>query len=80
VTDVGELYLPLSGLIDIDAERSRLGREIAKAEAEIVKAEAKLANPAFAEKAPDAFAKTQASRAEWGEKRDRLAAMLANLG
>jgi len=80
VTDVGELYLPLAGLIDIDAERSRLGKEIAKAEAEIVKAEAKLANPAFAEKAPDAFAKTQASRAEWAEKRDRLAAMLANLG
>jgi valyl-tRNA synthetase len=80
VTDVGELYLPLAGLIDIDAERSRLGKEIAKAEAEIGKAEAKLGNPAFAEKAPDAFAKTQASRAEWAEKRDRLAAMLANLG
>jgi valyl-tRNA synthetase len=80
VTDVGELYLPLEGLIDIDAERTRLGKEIAKAEAEIAKAEAKLANPAFAEKAPDAFAKTQVTRAEWAEKRERLAAMLKNLG
>ena len=80
VTDVGELYLPLEGLIDIEAERTRLGREIAKAEAEITKAEAKLANPAFAEKAPDAFAKTVVTRDEWAGKRDRLAAMLRNLG
>jgi len=80
VTDVGELYLPLEGLIDIDAERTRLGKEIAKAEAEISKAEAKLANPAFAEKAPDAFAKTMTTRDEWAGKRDRLAAMLRNLG
>jgi len=80
VTDVGELYLPLAGLIDIDAERARLGKEIAKADAEMVKAEAKLANPAFAEKAPEAFAKTQSTRAEWSEKRERLVAMLKNLG
>jgi valyl-tRNA synthetase len=79
VSDVGELYLPLEGLIDLEAERARLGREMARAEAEMAKAEAKLANPAFAEKAPEAFVKTEATRVEWMEKRGRLAAMLKNL-
>ena len=79
VSDVGELYLPLEGLIDLEAERARLGREMARAEAEMAKAEAKLSNPAFAEKAPEAFVKTEATRVEWMEKRGRLAAMLKNL-
>jgi len=80
VTDAGELYLPLEGLIDLVAERARLGREIERAEGEMAKAEAKLANPAFAEKAPDAFAKTQVTRLEWQEKRERWLQMLKNLG
>jgi len=44
--------LPLSGVIDMDAERARLKREIDKALAEIAKVDAKLANAAFLAKAP----------------------------
>jgi valyl-tRNA synthetase len=47
-----ELYLPLEGLLDLDEERARLERELATLGAERARAEAKLANPAFLEKAP----------------------------
>jgi valyl-tRNA synthetase len=47
-----ELYLPLEGLLDLDEERARLERELATLGAERARAEAKLANPDFLEKAP----------------------------
>jgi valyl-tRNA synthetase len=47
-----ELYLPLEGLLDLDEERARLDRELAALGAERARAEAKLANPNFLEKAP----------------------------
>jgi valyl-tRNA synthetase len=47
-----ELYLPLEGLLDLDEERARLDRELVGLDAERARAEAKLANPAFLEKAP----------------------------
>jgi valyl-tRNA synthetase len=47
-----ELYLPLEGLLDLDEERARLDRELAALDAERTRAEAKLANPDFLEKAP----------------------------
>jgi valyl-tRNA synthetase len=44
--------LPLAGVIDMDAERARLEREIAKNEGEIAKVDARLANADFVAKAP----------------------------
>jgi valyl-tRNA synthetase len=46
-----EIYLPLSGLVDIAEERTRLGKSLAEAESQIARLEALLASP-FAEKAP----------------------------
>jgi valyl-tRNA synthetase len=47
-----EVFLPLAGLIDLDAERSRLGKELEQAEADIARREAKLGNAGFVDKAP----------------------------
>jgi valyl-tRNA synthetase len=51
VEDV-EAYLPLAGLIDLAAERSRLGRELEQLEADIARREARLGNRGFVDKAP----------------------------
>ncbi len=47
-----ELYLPAAGLVDLDAERQRVQKEIADLEAEEAGQEAKLARPLFRERAP----------------------------
>ncbi len=52
LTPLGELFLPLEGLIDVEAERERLGRELDKISKEIVKSSAKLDNAGFVERAP----------------------------
>ncbi len=49
---MGELYLPLEGLVDIAAEIARLTKEIEKFNSEIAKVEQKLANPNFVNKSP----------------------------
>ena len=49
-----EVFLPLAGLIDLEAERARLGKELEAAEADIARREARLGNAGFVEKAPPA--------------------------
>jgi len=39
--------LPLAGIIDIDAERARLAKEVARLETEVAKIEGRLSNPKF---------------------------------
>jgi valyl-tRNA synthetase len=80
LTDLGELYLPLEGLIDVEAEKSRLGKEIAKITADIEKTEQNLTNPNFL-KAPEAVVATHRQRVEdFKAKRAQLEQMLAKLG
>jgi valyl-tRNA synthetase len=49
-----EVYLPLAGLIDMDAERARLAKELDAAQAEVARREARLGNAGFVDKAPPA--------------------------
>jgi valyl-tRNA synthetase len=80
VTPAGEIYLPLEGLIDVAAERARLTKEIEKIRAEVAKAEAKLTNPSFVDRAPAAVVAQERARLdEWRAKCESLATMLANL-
>ena len=51
---LGELFLPLEGLIDVAAEKIRLAKEVEKIRSEITKVEQKLANPNFTTKVPPA--------------------------
>jgi valyl-tRNA synthetase len=47
-----QVVLPLAGLIDLEAERSRLSTQLAEAENEVRRLESKLANEQFRSKAP----------------------------
>jgi len=75
--NLGELFLPLEGLIDVAAEKIRLTKEKEKIEAEIVKTEQKLANPNFTQKVPPAVLQEHQQRlVGWNVK---LAHVLAAL-
>jgi valyl-tRNA synthetase len=54
VTPLGQVILPLEGVIDVSAEKERLQKEIGKLEAEIATVRKKLSNPSFVERAPAA--------------------------
>jgi len=62
---VGELKLliPLSGLIDKDAEITRLTKELEQRSKELMRCEQKLANAGFLDKAPAAVVEKEQSRA-----------------
>jgi valyl-tRNA synthetase len=47
-----EVFLPLAGLIDLDAERARLSKELEQADADIARRAARLQNAGFVDKAP----------------------------
>jgi valyl-tRNA synthetase len=80
LTPVGEIYLPLEGLVDVEAERSRLSKEIEKIQVEVKKCEAKLANPSFVDRAPPAVVEQEKARlAEWQAKLAQLGTMLEAL-
>ncbi len=54
ITDSATIFLPLSDIIDVEKERTRLTAEKAKLEGEIKRVEGKLANEGFVAKAPAA--------------------------
>jgi valyl-tRNA synthetase len=75
-----ELYLPLAGLLDLDEERSRLRRERDGLERERSRAEAKLANRDFLERAPAAVVdRARARLAEVDQALAKVAEQLEEL-
>jgi valyl-tRNA synthetase len=72
-TDGAVLYMPLDQLVDMDAERARLERELEKARADLERAQAKLRNNDFITKARESV--VEAERAKAGRQR----ALIANL-
>jgi valyl-tRNA synthetase len=80
-SSLGELCLPLEGLIDVNAEKARLTKELAKSSAEIERIEQRLNNPAFTQKAPAAVLDENRKRlADWQAKQQQTQAALAALG
>jgi valyl-tRNA synthetase len=75
-----EILLPLAGLIDVDAEVVRLGKEIAKVEKDVELFEKKLTNEAFVAKAPpEVLEKDRGKLAEAKEKLGILQQSLAKI-
>ncbi len=73
--------LLLRGVVDATAERARLTKSIEAVSKEATSLAARLANPAFVEKAkPEAVEKARADHAEKSAEVDRLAAALSRLG
>ena len=75
-----DLAVPLAGILDLDAERSRIGREIDKLSRECAGHARKLENREFIRKAPpDVVDKARAIRQELEEKIERLTWTLKGL-
>ena len=81
LTPLGELFLPLDGIIDVDAERVRVEKEIAKVEAELGKVQAKLADENFTSKVPQKVLDEHKQReSDWSAQFEKLKVMLEALG
>jgi len=59
---VGDLKLMLVVAIDVEAERARLSKEVARLEGEITKARGKLSNESFVARAPAAVVEQEKAR------------------
>jgi len=78
-----EVLIPLADLIDKEAELSRLQKEMSKLEAEIERADKKLSNPGFVDKAPAPVVQKERDKLEdnrsalqrLGQQADKIRAM-----
>ena len=75
-----EIYIPLKGLIDLDVERQRIGKEISRLEGSLKGLEKKLSNEKFVNNAPaDVVEKEKIKQRDWTGKLDKLKELLLNL-
>jgi valyl-tRNA synthetase len=80
-TPSGDVFVRLEGVVDFDAERQRLRKEVERARKEIAFLEGKLGRPEFVERAPAEVVERERTRlAEQRETEQKLAASLAALG
>ena len=76
-----EVFLPLAGLIDLDAERARLGKVLEQADADIARRAARLDYAGFVDKAPaNVIQRERDGLAEARATAERLRERLAQLG
>ncbi len=75
------VLIPLAGLIDVTAEKTRLAKEISRIEGEIKKCEGKLGNANFVANAPaEVVAQERQRITDWGTQLNALREQLRKLG
>jgi len=72
-----EIFLPLAGLVDVEEEEKRLGKEIAKAQKDVDFFNKKLSNEKFVANAPPAV--LEKDRAKLAEAEDKLTVLKQGL-
>jgi valyl-tRNA synthetase len=80
LTPLGQVFIPLEGIVDLSAEKERLQKEMAKLEAEIETVRKKLANESFVARAPAAIVAEHRQREKdfldkLAQLRDRVAGL-----
>ena len=81
VTNIGDVYIPLSELIDFAKEKERLQGELKKAISEFDRVDKKLNNQGFVAKAPDDVIKgEEEKRAKYASLVKKLEQNIASLG
>jgi valyl-tRNA synthetase len=76
-----EIAIPLEGLLDFEAERKRLSKDLEKIDADVEIRSRKLNNESFLERAPaDVVEKERAAHKELLERKKKLETTLAALG
>ena len=73
ITHAARIAMPMAELVDMEKEKARLEKQLAKDKAELDKLNTKLQNPGFVNKAPAAVVEAERERA------DKLAAVIAKL-
>src|SRR6266478_1304991 len=80
-TPSGDVFVRLEGVVDFEAERQRLRKEVERARKEIAFLEGKLGRPDFVERAPAEVVERERARlTEQRQTEQKLAASLAALG
>ena len=76
-----QVFISLEGLVDVDAERTRIDKEIADVSSVLDRSRGKLAKPDFLDKAPvEVVAKERAKVVEFEALLEKLAAQRSDLG
>jgi valyl-tRNA synthetase len=76
IVNMMQIFIPLAGLIDKNAELTRLTKEITKLEKDIAFFESKLSNPKFVESAPKEIVEKEKQKLT--EAREKCEALLIN--
>jgi valyl-tRNA synthetase len=80
LTPLGQVFLSLEGVVDVQAEKERLAKEIAKLENELETVRKKLANTNFVDRAPAAVVEEHRQRErDFNSRLDQLRERAAGL-
>jgi len=75
-----ELYMPLAGLLDLDAELKRLQSELKRLDGEVVRVQKKLSNEGFVKKAPEkVIEEERAKETDYLEQQEKVRARIEEL-